>query len=591
MKRLLSFAAAVLLLLTLLPVAVSAQTTVTAAYADGKLSLSWSDPAEVLKEISDSSGRRHTPHSSAPGSADFLLPLTVGTHHFTAFFESSTYANFSVTVEAVEPGFRVDSLSWDNAAKELTVHWQADVEVTLHAITVGGTEYPVYNSENPLTVTLGTLSPGEHTVQYTFEALGETHTFSDSAHSFFCTGGTVSTSLAVSAENGEVVITVHDAFGRPVSGVTVRVTLGSTDWLPQTTDENGQVHLAASLAEVTRVRTDDFETDDTVYTGAVYEPAAQSTTSSRTTSPNQEVIATTASTRRSTTKPRTSETTEATTAVSGLSTHVGPMTTGAEQDLIALNLLTDENMLKALSLTGEKLDTDTRLLVSPSLYKALAAKGKTVPMLSLLSGSRTFSAAQAKTLISQELSDYNAQSVRVLTMDLGIQFWDQKAGKGTPLTDLPEGDYIIRLPRPADMADCNRFYVVSLAGETVGEPIEAVVEPEYIQFTLSDLGPVALFACESDMSSAGLYIHPIAFVFLTIGIVLLLLAAVMIYFFFIRRDPAAAAAGDIDVSADENTDIPAEDSGADDEYDQADTDDDRVSLDIFLRDPSDKDGQ
>ena len=248
-------------------------------------------------------------------------------------------------------------------------------------------------------------------------------------------------------------------------------------------------------------------------------------------------------------------------------------------------------MLKALSLTGEKLDTDARLLVSPSLYKALAAKGKTVPMLSLLSGSRTFSAAQAKDLISQELSDYNAQSVRVLTMDLGIQFWNQKAGKGTPLADLPEGEYIIRLPRPADMADCNRFYVVSLAGETVGEPIEAIVEPEYIQFTLSDLGPVALFACESDMSSAGLYIHPVAFVFLGIGIALLLLAAVMIYFFFIRRDPAAAAAGDMDVSADENADIPAEDGEAADENGTADTDDDRVSLDIFLRDPSDKDGQ
>lgn len=574
MKRLLSLAAVMLLLLTLIPVSVSAQTAVTATYADGRLSISWNAPEEVLKEISDSSGRRHTPQSSASGSAEFSLSLSPGTHHFTAFFESSTYANFSVTVEAVEPGFRVESLSWDNAAKMLTVHWRADTAVSLQMLTIGGTDYPVYISENPLTVTLDALPSGEHTVQYTFEALGETHTFSDSEHRFFCTGETVSTSITVSEEDGGTVVTVTDDLGRPVAGVTVRVTLGSTDWLPQTTDDNGQVRLSASLSEVTRVQTDDLERDGTVYLGTVYQRTAPTTTTSHTAPSSQDVIGSTASTRRTTTKPRTSQATAATTAVSGLSTHAGPKTTGAEQDLIALNIVTDEGILKLFSLTGEKLDSDARLLVDRSLYKALADSGKTVPMLSMLTDAHTFSAAQAKELIRQELSEFDAQSVRTLTMDLGILFWDDKTEKGTPLSALPTGEYIIRLPRPADMADCNHFYVVSLEGETVGEPIEAVVEPEYIQFTLSELGSIALFACESDRSSAGLYIHPIAYVFFAVGGILLLLAAVMIYFFFIRRDPAAAAVSADNAPAAEESDMSSPEN---------------ISLERFLHDPSDSD--
>ena len=578
MKRLLSLTAALWLLLALLPCSVGARTIhVQASYLDGTLSLSWKDAGEVLKDIGDSTGKRYTPQSSAPGSAQFSLSLPAGTHPFTAYFESGYYADFSVSVEPVSPGFTVDELLWDNAAKTLTVGWHADTPVTVLTLTVGGTDYPVYTSDSPITLTLDMLSPGSHIVYYSFEALGETHMLEDSEHCFLYTGETVSTFLTLTEENGEVIVCVTDAFDRPVAGATVRMEVGSTEWIPQTTDENGIVRLSAALSEVTRVWTEDLEKDGVVYTGSVYETTVQTTAPSRTEPPNQDVVASTASTRRTTTKPRTSATTAATTAASGISTHVGPKTTGAEQDLIALNVVSDEKLLQAFQLTGEKLDSDARLLVSQPLYKALVSGSRPVPMLSMLSDAHSFSAAQAKELIRQELAEFDSSSIRTQTMDLGILYWDEKAGEGTPLAALPEGEYIIRLPRPASMADCNHFYVVALSDESVGEPIEAIVEPEYIQFTLSELGSFALFACESDRSEAGLYVHPIAYVFFAIGGSLLILGAVMIYFFFIRREPAAASASPIDAPAETDSLSSGTDSSG------------SVSLDSLLRHSSDED--
>jgi len=234
------------------------------------------------------------------------------------------------------------------------------------------------------------------------------------------------------------------------------------------------------------------------------------------------------------------------------------------------------------------LDAGARLLLEPAVFQQLdtTADGRAM-MLSILNSDYAINTNQAKTILNSRLKSYDGASIRTVTVELGLIYWDAKTQTGTLVDTLPEGSYVVRLPLPKTMEGCNRVYVVDMADGEPGDYIEANADNEFVQFNLSGLGPVALVACQGEEAVSTKYVHPVVYVFFTVGGLLLLLACVMIYFFFIRKGESVEGAydeeGAEEVTTDEEiTSDKTEDASTDPEED--------ISLGDFLRrrKPSDK---
>lgn len=590
MKRLMCLGFCLLFLLTVLPLAVSAEPpAVSATYAEGVLYLTWETADYTLINVNDSAGASYTPRTVAVDSAEVELPLTAGEHSlyacFTAADGTEERSAFIVTVEEpATPTFQVESVNWDEDTMSLEVLWSAGEGTVVKSVHIGDMTLAAENADGRIVLLIGDLPYGQHTLAYTVAFDGVEQFIEDNTHTITYIGGELETTITLSEQEGWAVVQITDSYERPVAGVTVHLEAGSTEMM-LTTDEDGAVVFPALLSDVTYVFTDSLTVGDTVYLGSsVLLATSDSTTTTTETTEEQEVVATTAST-RSTTRRRktTTEPTTTTTTTVGLATHAGAGTTGAEEHFVTINVLTDEGILQLTTLDAADFEEGARLLLEGELYKELAANNKdTAVMLALLTSDKTYSVAQAKSLLDAEQVSYEKDSISTLTMDLGIIYWDIQAQTGFMETDLPQdGHYVIRLPRPANMEGCNNFYVVDMSGDVPGESIKANVDPDYIQFTLNGLGPVALVACEADMEHVRMYIHPVVYIFYVIGGLLLLLAAVMIYFFFIRKEPREEADPELAedeemLSASAEEDVPQESDDTDFEPEEG------ISLGDFL---------
>ena len=272
--------------------------------------------------------------------------------------------------------------------------------------------------------------------------------------------------------------------------------------LTMTYDENGRAVFEGEYKDVKQVYSEDLQTEIALYKGQTVQ--VEHTTTVPSTS------ATTPATSRppKTTKPATGTSRPETQPTTTQTYYVGAGTTGAEENMVMLNAILDEGAMAAFGLAGSEFDTGARLLISREVYNRLAEQGNGLPvMMSVFSHSRTLENKDMFAVLNQQPEPYDS--------------------------------YVVRLPRPKNTEEHNRFYVLDMSGDTVGDYVEAVAEPEYVQVTLPNLNAVALVACEATVSQSNWRVHPLVYVFFILGGLLLLVAATMIYFFFLYRPQTA----------------------------------------------------
>lgn len=576
MKRLICLIICLLLLLTLVPVYTFAETS------DGSASSATEDSQPESSEESE----EESEEASDPASEEMS------------------------DSESSEPEpFVVHEWDWDKETGTLRVTWSAGADTLVEAVLIGTVQYPVNNSDGQFAVTLSELDFGRHTVSYILSCSGFPQKVEDSDPTHvIMLSGIRDTKIELLDNNKRATVRVLDSKFLPVAGVKVHLEAGSTA-MTLTTDADGCATFPLLYSDVTHVYTEDLQTDYILYKSAVYPEPPPTTSTDTGMSTTVDPSLTTGMGEDTTTSTETTSTTTVTTearpvinsthtssnsatstvdsAQSQHATHVGAGTTSTQNNMIVINILTDEGVLESLQLEITDMDESACLMIDPATYAALFNENPNAAiLLSILSSNRSYSAEQAKTWLEQELDEFEKDSIQSVTVDLGIIRWDMQAQTGTPATNLPKSSYVIRIPRPQNMESCNHFYIVDMSGDQPGAHTEAIVEAEYIQFTLQNsIGPVAIVACESETGSAKMYTHPLVYVFFALGILLILLAFALLYLFFFRERVLAWLNKRNDVTPDvsDDTDVLGEKSEDEEVQNANTTPEDAVSLDDILR--------
>ena len=192
-------------------------------------------------------------------------------------------------------------------------------------------------------------------------------------------------------------------------------------------------------------------------------------------------------------------------------------------------------------------------------------------MMSVFSDDRVLENNAMYGVLDQQSEKYDKSTAYSYVIELGVVFWDAENQTAVRAINLPYDSYVVRLPRPKNTEEHNRFYILDMSGDTVGDYVEAVAEPEYVQVTLTNMNAVALVACEAQVSETSWRVHPLVYVFFILGGLLLLVAAAMIYLFFLYR-PAAAKASSADPMGDFASEEELAEYGAGEMTDELDED-------------------
>ncbi len=577
MKRLCLTFLTLLLLLTAFPFASVAEEIVISSAVDevsGELVIGW-DPLSIpegyaLSGVRDADLNFYTPTASADDTASFAVPFTGdGDYSFDAIFSmelgESLYIPFTLTIttatepteptEPQEPTVPIEivDIVWDDAYQHLSITWVPRKDLMIDSIEVNGQKVFLLDSSGSIRkVTLKDLPYGRFFVTYNCTDGEDTFSYTDEEHSFVVYGGEISTKLYVSSdENGAPLVQVYDAKSTPISGVMVHL-ITKTGEQVLATDESGKVVFDGEYKDVKRVYSEDLQTEFALFKGQTVEveqttaTTAPPTTKAPTSKPPK------------TTKPAPSTSASATQPTTTQTYYAGAGTTGVEENMVVLNAILGEGVMETFGLTGSEFDTGARLLVSREIYDSLMTRGNGLPiMLSIFLDNRVLENADILNVLSQQQEKYDSSTILSYVIELGLVFWDAENQTAIPIKDLPYDSYVVRLPRPQKAEEHNRFYVLDMSGDAVGEYVEAIAEPEYVQVTLTNVNAIALVACEVPFAQSSWHVHPLVYVFIILGSLLLLLGAAMIYLFFIYRPKATAgpveqANVDLDSEAEDN---------------------------------------
>jgi|GEM_PF-3982558 len=550
MKRLCLTILALLLLLSSLPLITAAEEVMITASVDDvtdEIVISW-DPLSIpegyaLSGVRDASLNFYTLTASAEGTATFVFSCAEdGEYAFEAVFVTETfdslYVPFALTVTTVtKPTAPIEILDilWDDTYHHLTITWVPQEELTINSIQVNGETVFIFDKSGSVrNIEIPDLPYGRFFVTYNCTGEDGDFTYTDETHSFIVYGGDIVTKLYVSPdENGAPLVQVYDDKTTPLSGVTVHLITDAGEQVLMT-DENGRAVFEGEYKDVKQVYSEDLQTEIALYKGQTVQ--VEHTTTVPSTS------ATTPATSRppKTTKPATGTSRPETQPTTTQTYYVGAGTTGAEENMVMLNAILDEGAMAAFGLAGSEFDTGARLLISREVYNRLAEQGNGLPvMMSVFSHSRTLENKDMFAVLNQQPEPYDKSTAYSYVIELGIVFWDAENQTAVKAMNLPYDSYVVRLPRPKNTEEHNRFYVLDMSGDTVGDYVEAVAEPEYVQVTLTNMNAVALVACEATVSQSNWRVHPLVYVFFILGGLLLLVAAAMIYFFFLYRPQTA----------------------------------------------------
>lgn len=443
----------------------------------------------------------------------------------------------------------------------LTVTWnKAEGEATVEDVLIGGKSYPFTPKDNTITLDLSALPAGEYTVAYEYVAGADQKTAT--ANSLMKEGeATVKLTATIDGE-GYVTVTAKNEIGMPISGYQLTLTIGTMSGLTGTTGANGTYKSYLPLDPGATVVYEGLATpafqNKVVYSAvaaaSLMRPAPTTTTTTGTTTttseqstdpseestdPSEETTTTTEET-TTTTEPEVTDVDTSTTDTETNATIAAAGTTAHVDDKVKLNVSTDQAMLKLFGYEFDAFSEKASLLLSEDDYNGLVGRDNTkLLMLNLLSTDKQVTAAELRTALAgvSAFSGYSEDEREWFTFDLSFLIMDRE-GNLVPVSAMPlDSTYVVELPVPDSMKDCDKLAITLRDGETMVTPMEVSVKNGTFKLEINSMEAYTLvgFKSEDDGHAGGVSVWV---VLLYIVGALLLIGAGLILYFFVFRKPA-----------------------------------------------------
>ncbi len=577
-KRLLTVWLCLMMVLCILPATAAGDLSglrVDTAYSaeTGKLTLTWNpaDAAGFVAVGAEVGGKSYGFEPPADGRAE--IPLTdpiAGSHDLQLFFKAQGDGNTAtvpvtfIISETDLLGFTfaetVSARVYDPDSGNLTITWNhadAPAGTVLTGILLGGRSYDAFQGDKAVTLIPGlkaAVKPGETAFSFMITTpAGKTVTIPASEPLYV--HGNVRVDMEVKVEGGAIVATVTDEFGRPVEGYEVILKINNQSYAPVETDINGRIKFNAPLPpdpEKSVLCVGNEQTDETkdgkkggvTYsavvkgigggivippTGTTAPPPTGTTTGSGTTSTTTNGGGTTS------TAPPNTETTKAPSPLVN-----GAGTTGIVGDQVAVNVSFEQALLNAFGLSKTDFESRARLLMSQTVYQALA--GGDTPstvMMAMRASSRTVTPAQIGNITHgvSKYSVYDTSKVLTLTADLTLQIIDHNGAESfMPTTAVDSITYTVQLPVPKSMKDIKLFAAAEVTDTGLVRLIDATLEDGFIRFTAPKMGEYVLLGfVEATSANPRGDVPVLLIVLIVVGVLLLAGAGVLLYFFVLRK--------------------------------------------------------
>lgn len=558
MKKAISIFICLLLAIGSLPLTIfAAPESANAEYLNyWKLQLQW-DAASGNASAVEIGGESYPIILDTDGQGYIVLPLPAGQHTGSLLFGEEKVP-FSVDVSA-DRGFIFHGSDpvFDRETGEFSMTWNAAdaQQAKMIAVIVGDKRHTVSDSNGSVTGQLSNVPLGKHTLAYVLKTNAGAEYVQTVQQLLICPG-TLKTSMPLDlTEDGYVLATLLDEENNPVAGQVITCKFGSmTD--SKTTDSQGQVIFNALPVEEHEKDMVQciFEPSPVpgnviTYIGCIGSfnpiviptaPTTDPTTSDSTTDNNT----TTSSSQTqpgstSASKPLPTLAPIVTKPETTYPTIQGPGTTSlTEEGYVMVNAITDSNILNLFGLKQSEFDARARLLLPTEQYSFLIGNSKGTLMLKVLTSVYSVNEQQieSKMANNSRFSSYDSSKVLSQTIRLGVQFVDKSQGTDTALEALPDAAYIIRLPVPKNMQNCERFAISVVTTDGLHDLYEMQAKDGYVEFQIDKLANFVLlgFPAAGGLRSVG-GVPTIVIVLIVLGVLLLIGAGLLIYFFVIRK--------------------------------------------------------
>ena len=442
----------------------------------------------------------------------------------------------------------------------MAIEWNASAVPTesiveIQSVTVDNVSYAVETDQRGIIyINVANILPGSHTMacHYTVNGVAQTAELDPLVKE-----GSVGVVLSIAInENGNALITAKDENGVPVAGYKLSLSVGNMQGMSATTDSNGTY-----LSRITAVYGESVSCEgvETVINGVPYAAAEavealfeapMTTTTETTTTTTEETTTTsieeTASTSEETTTTEvtttTSQKTEATTTTTVVTTTttngtiLGAGTTENKDNRVALNVSLDRQILAAFGVKESVFESKARLLLTKEDYTNLTDRGANQLMLNVLTAKNEPTADQlsAAMALSSQLVSSDDEEIQSLTFDLSFLKMNATTGKIIPVSALPlNTTYVVQLPVPAQMQECEHLAITFFNGDTLAEPILLEVQGGCFSLEINSLEAYTLIALGAEKSGGSNSI--LLIVLLIVGILLLAAAAFLVFFFVLRK--------------------------------------------------------
>ncbi len=350
---------------------------------------------------------------------------------------------------------------------------------------------------------------------------------------------TMETRLIILEKDGKIAARLTDINGVPLSGVAVKIQLGTTLLPACITDADGYAVFSYAMpidGTYIYCSTDTVQINDVIYTAAAASTGKAPIT---TATAFVETMATTTTVYHSPIYNRTNKVTTRPRTTQPLSWYTGHGTTGMEESYIALGFAFDEGVLNAFGVNEQDFYSNAKLLSTPENYNTMISGMNGVLMLAAATSAHEVSDEQITAAVQNDtvLSRIDADGVQRIVIDLSMQFLDTQTKRTTDVWNIPTGNYVIQMPIPRNMRSAQTITVSAVTAEGISEPVYAVISPDgFIRFeTTTPVGTIALLGFkESFLGSLANNASTASIICFVIGLVCIG-TAVFLFFRFVRR--------------------------------------------------------
>lgn len=484
----------------------------------------------------------------------------------TAILAAALLLIGSLVCGVAADGFEFRETSREVYDQTLVVGWNATevpegTAVELLSVSIGDTALTC-SVEQPgmVSADIAAVPPGEYegiTYVYAVDGVENTVTVGPA----FTQGGMLAVTLTMAINgDGSVTVTAIDDNGQPVAGYQLLLSIGAMTNLSEKTGADGtftslmtlQYGEKAVCAGIQTViggitYTDATQVEQVYAAPTTTAPPTTTTTAGETTTTTEETTTTTEVT--TTTEPTTTTTVAATSATVAANattattpaenvTIKGTGTTAKRDDKIAVNVSLDTNILSLFGVKEKDFNDDAYMLISEENYNNLVGRSANILMLNVLTAEQAATDAQIAAAVAgvSKFSGYDEEYRSAITFDLSFLILDKTTGDVVPVSALPlNSTYVVQLPVPASMKNCDVLAVTMFDDDGLMEPMEVKAKNGCIQLEINSLEAYTLigFHSESGKNAGGQ--STLLVILLIVGILLLAGAAVLLYLFVLRK--------------------------------------------------------